>query len=191
MIIFLVFFFRNVSQFSNETITKKCFISDGKEVLGSFHHWGGTGSFREEVNGESRINTERLSNIADKNTSFIKLDTDGYDFKILIDNLDWLAEVRPAILFENQIQNSRDLSDSNELLTQLIQIGYRYFVVWDDPGFHLVSTTSLDVLLDMNRYLYKVWQNNKHQSIYNYDVLCLHQTDEDIYKDICAWYKSY
>lgn len=182
---------RNASQLPNETVIKNVLISDGSEVSGSFHHWGGTASFNERTGGKVKIITERLSNIADKNTCFIKTDTDGYDFKILADSLEWLASVHPAILFENQIRNKQDCDNADELYVHLMQIGYAYFIVWDDPGFHLVSTTSLEVLKDLDRYLFKVFQNDGHKSIYNYDVLCLHESDKDVYQNICAWYKTY
>lgn len=182
---------RNTSQLPNEIVVKKVLISDGNKVAGSFHHWGGTASFVEEAGGKIQMKTERLSDVADEKVCFIKTDTDGYDFKILLDGLEYLASVHPAILFENQIQSNQDLNDADELYARLMQIGYAYFIVWDDPGFHLVSTTSLDVLTDLNRYLFKVFQHDGHKSIYNYDVLCLHQNDEDVYKDICEWYKTY
>jgi FkbM family methyltransferase len=182
---------RNASKLPNEIVVKKALISDGSNVSGYFHHWAGTASFHERTRGEVQIKTERLSDIADENTCFVKTDTDGYDFRILVDSLEWLASAHPAILLESEIRNSQDLDSANELYTRLVLIGYAYFIVWDDPGFHLVSTTSLDVLTDLNRYLFKVWQNDGHKSICNYDVLCLHQNDEDVWKHICEWYKAY
>jgi hypothetical protein len=182
---------RNVSQLPNEIVVKNVLISDGSKVVGSFHHWGGTASFHEGIQGRIQIQTERLSDVAGDSVCFIKTDTDGYDFRILIDSLEWLASVSPAILFENQIRNNEDIQSANELCAGLIRIGYSYFIAWDDQGFHLVSTTSLDVLTDLNRYLFKVWQNGWHKSINNYEVLCLHQNDEDVYKDICEWCRTY
>ena len=182
---------RNTSQLPNEIVVKKVLISDGNKVAGSFHHWGGTASFVEEAEGKKQIKTERLSDIADEKVCLIKTDTDGYDFRILIDSLEYLASVHPAILFENQIRTNQDLNCADELYSRLMEIGYAYFIVWDDPGFHLVSTTSIDVLTDLNRYLFKVFQHDGQKSIYNYDVLCLHQNDEDVYKDIREWCRTY
>lgn len=182
---------RNTSQLPNDIVIKKVLISDGSKVSGFFRHSEGTASFHEREDGEAKINTERLSSVADEKTCFIKTDTDGYDFKILIDSLEWLASAHPAILFENQIYNNQDLNSADDLYTRLMQIGYAYFIVWDDPGFHLVSTTSLDILKDLNRYLFKVFQNDGHKSIYNYDVLCLHEIDKDVYQDIREWCKTY
>ena len=95
--------------------------------------------------------TARLVNVVDESTRLIKSEnSDGYDFRILIDSIDWLAQVHPAIIFENQIQNDQDLNAANELCARLVEIGYQYFIVWDDPGFHLLSTTSIEVLTDLN-----------------------------------------
>ena len=130
-----------------------------------------TASFRADESGTVRTTTERLSQICDDKTCFIKLDTDGYDFFILRDSIDFLASQQPAILFENQIRTVEDLDASNHVLGALSKTGYSGFVVWDDPGFHLVSTTAIEVLQDLNRYLFSVWKKPGHRSICNYDVL--------------------
>ena len=182
---------RNIAKLPNEIVIKKAVVLDGSKISGSFRHWGGTASFHERAQGNVRIQSQRLSNIVDENTCFVKTDTDGYDFRILIDSLEWLASACPAILFENQIRNNQDRDSADHLYARLMQIGYTYFIVWDDPGFHLASTTSLDILTDLNRYLFKVFQNEGHKSIYNYDVLCLHRKDIDVYRNICEWYKTY
>lgn len=183
------FLVRNTTQFPNEVKILKTFISDGSEITGTLNHWGGTAFFQESSEEKLKIPTTRLCNIADANTCFIKIDTDGYDFKILIDSLEWLAHVHPAIIFENQIRDEQDLGLADYLFEHLVEIGYRFFVVWDDQGFHLVSTSSLDVLADLNYYMLRVFQNDGHKSIYNYDVLCLHEADKDIYLNVREWYK--
>jgi FkbM family methyltransferase len=182
---------RNVSQLPGNIVCKKVLVSDVSEATsGAFIHWGGTAYFHEEAK-EAHVPAERLVDLVDENTRLIKSDADGYDFRILIDSLDWLAQVHPAIMFENQIRNGQDLDAANELCTRFVGMGYVYFIVWDDPGFHLVSTSSLEILADLNRYLFKVWQNDGHKSIYNYDILCLHRDDGDVYNEIRRWYKEY
>ena len=182
---------RNTLQLHNEKIVRKVMVSDGNQVSGFFRHQDGSASLCEEADGKLQIKTERLCDIADYNTVFIKTDTDGYDFKIISDSLEWLASVHPAVLFENEIRTGLHLQDSNDLCARLMEIGYAYFIVWDDPGFHLVSTDSLEVIKDLNRYLFKVWQHEGPRSICNYDVLCLHHNDKDVYKNMCEWCRTY
>jgi FkbM family methyltransferase len=184
---------QNITQLPNKVTAIKSLISDGTNANGFFVHWGGTASFIEKNEGYSKLPTKRLSDIANHNVCFIKTDTDGYDFKILADSLEYLALAHSAILFENQIRTTEDLSSSNDLLLRLMEIGYLYFIVWDDPGFYLTSTTSIDVLTDLNRYLFKTWDNplSTYKRICNYDILCLHKNDEDIYQNICDFFRSY
>ena len=75
--------------------------------------------------------------------------------------------------------------------SKLMKAGYEYFIVWDDPGHHVVSTSSLDVLKDLNRYLFRISQSDGAKSICNYDVLCLHPRDSDVYRDVTEWYRSH
>ena len=182
---------RNIEKIPNEITLKKVLLSDGDPVSGSFVHKSGTAFFQEESDNTMQVKTERLADVADDKTCYIKIDTDGYDRKILLASLDWLTNIHPAVLFESYIHNIQELESANELYSKLMQVGYKYFIVWDDPGFHLLSTTSLDVLTDLNRYLFKVFQIDARKSIYNYDILCLHDEDEDIYEDIREWYKNY
>lgn len=188
---FFDFLVRNVSQLPNKVIVKRSLIFDGSMISGYFSHWKGTASFIEDQEGDIKIKTEKLADIADEKTCFVKIDTDGYDFQILLASLEWLASVHPVVLFENEIRNSEHLTKANELYVQLQNIGYTFFIVWDDPGFYHLSTTDLSILLDLNRYLLKVSQYKGPKNLYNYDVLCLHKQDEDIYKNICEWYRMH
>jgi FkbM family methyltransferase len=181
---------RNVNQLPNEVVIKKTLIADGTPIEGLLTHWGGTAFLNRSSERKSIQNTERLCDIADDDSSFIKLDTDGNDFAILLDSMDWLAKATPGILFENQIQNENDSYHSQELLNRLKGCGYKFFILWDDAGFHLLSTTCISVMADMTRYLLNIHKNGKYISIYNTDVLCLHEKDEDIYTQVSEHYQT-
>ena len=181
----------NVAQLPNKIELVNALVSDGSAASGSFSYWGGTASFIEESAGGQRIQTLQLGEVCDGNTCFVKVDTDGYDVKILMAGLAWLRSERPAVLFENEIRNENDLQLANQLLQRFSEIGYQHFLVWDDPGLHIVSTSSHQVLQDLNHYLLKVWQNPGRKSICNYDVLCLHEQDADIYASLSEWWRSH
>ena len=188
---FFGFLERNIHQFPNEVVLKKTLVSTGRSLAGSLHYRGGTAYFDESPDGEMQFKTERLDEICDSNTRFIKVDTDGFDVEILAAGLEWLASQHPAILFENTVDNEKDLASTNALFDELGNIGYRNFVVWDDAGFHLISTTSIEGLKDLNRYLFKLKQHQYSQGMCNSDVLCLYRDDEDIYRDVRSWYENY
>lgn len=182
---------RNVATFPNDVDLRRAMISSGGYSSGSMHHRGGTAYFQEGPHGHRKVKTERLIDIADAKTCFIKIDTDGYDAQILADSLEWLAAGRPLVLFENWIRDAKDLSLADSLYDDLKMIGYEYFIVWDDPGYHIVSTTSIDVLKDLNRYLFKLSQHGSDGNIGNFDVLCAQQVDQDVYMDVSEWYRAY
>ena len=188
---FYEFLKNNVQQFPNEVVIKKEFVATGRRLTGSMHYRGGTAYFTERTDGRMEQDSVHLSEIAEPDTHFIKIDTDGYDVKILLDSLDWMRAQRPAILFENMIESDEQLRAANDLYDELHQIGYEHFVVWDDPGFHILSTDSVTPLKHLNRYLFKLKQQNFGRALSNYDILCLHRDDEDIYHSVTEWYATY
>jgi hypothetical protein len=181
----------NVQEFPNEVVIQKILIADGKDLVGSLYHQSGTAKFYEGRAGSEKIKTKRLCEIADSKVCFVKTDTDGFDFQILISSLDWLQHSCPGVLFENQIFSEADLENANYLYEQLWKIGYRFYIVWDDSGLHIVSTNDLDTLIRLNYYLFKASQQKSPMRIYNFDVLCLCENDQDVYTYINQWYDKY
>lgn len=181
---------KNLHHFPNVVVPIKGMVSDGSEIQGELRHWGGTAYFKHHGQEDLATPTLSLSQIADSNTRFIKIDTDGFECCILNAALPWLEIQKPAILFENQLRNEHDLDRFNNLYDQLSSIGYRYFVAWDDPGFHILSTDSVEAVKDLNRYQYKIHNANLPR-INNYDIICLHKTDEDIYTELTRLWRAF
>lgn len=181
---------RNIKRFPNEVEIHRSFVADGKEVHGNLHYRGGTAFFEKGsgASAEPPRGTKRLCDIADEKTRFVKIDTDGFDTKIIRAGLDWLAAQKPAVLFENTINDKASLQEANSLFESLIGIGYEFFIYWDDPGFHIVSTTSLLTIRDLNHYLLKLAETRYERGISNYDVLCLHRNDKDIFESVTLRY---
>ncbi|QUS60868.1 FkbM family methyltransferase [Synechocystis sp. PCC 7338] len=180
----------NVGNIKNNITLKKIFIADGSQVSGFLYHWGGTAYFKPEEGGVN-VETERLCHLAESDVCFVKLDTDGFDFGIILDSIEWFSLLKPGIFFENQIRNTDDLEQANLVFNKLFEIGYKYFVFWDDPGFHLLSTSSINDIKQLNRYLFKVWEKDGYRTICNYDVLCIHKDDQEIYNSLCRYYETY
>lgn len=157
-----------------------------------FFTGGGTAKFIKNSNDQiNQINTEKLTNIIKKDTCFVKIDTDGFDVKIIHDNLDFFKKNKTSIIFENQISTQEDLQIVNSLFERLIANNYKFFIFWDDPGYHIVSTSSLNIIRNLNQYLLKVSNYKGPRNLYGYDVLCLQSNEEDIYNSISEFYKSY
>jgi len=189
---FVDFLRENVEQLPNKTDLLQLMVSTGETLSGSLHHWAGTAYFETgRSDASSVITTKRLRDIAGPDTCFVKVDTDGFDVRILMESVDWLGVVGPAVLFENQIRSQDDLDAANRLFEQLIKSGYASFIVWDDPGYHVLSTESLGALVDLNRYLLKIHNYQGPKNLYNYDVLCLHAKDRDVAAAVREYYANY
>lgn len=187
---YYAFLEKNLHLFPNPIVPIKAMVSDGSVIQGELRHWGGTAYFKHLQEEEFTTPTLPLSEIADDKTHFIKIDTDGFECKILNAALPWLAHQHPGLLFENQFRHDHELEQSNKLYDDLSNIGYRYFIAWDDPGFHLLSTDSVESIKDLNRYQYKIHSANCPR-INNYDILCLHETDADVYAQLTKWWRAY
>lgn len=182
------FLVKNAKLFENKVKILKCFIGNGEPISGDLVHWGGTAYFLE--NSDQRtIPTSRLGDICQENACLVKIDTDGFDFDIILSSLSFLKSNRPGLIFENQIRNLDDLNKCNAVFKKLSSIGYGHFIFWDDPGFLITSTSSLDTVADLNRYLFEIWQHiQATKSIYNYDVLCLTEDDKDVFESVKSYY---
>ena len=178
---------KNTAHYRNHITLEKTLLSDGGAVTGQLQHWGGT-AFFSEGEGSQCIQTRRLMSITPRDVCFIKSDTDGFDFKILLDSLEWLAVQRPALLFEDQILTSEDISTANHLCDELAGIGYRHFIVWDDAGRLILTTNTVETLHQLHRYLYNIRHSSRSHLISNYDVACFHTDDRDLFEKVCSTY---
>jgi len=94
-------------------------------------------------------------NINPTSIELIKIDTDGFDFDILIANKELISKIKPDIFFEYDISfNINDFIDSIELIDMLQLIGYN-FIVYDNFGNLLlvVENNAIEVFTRLNHYL--------------------------------------
>jgi FkbM family methyltransferase len=184
---------QNSRLFPNETVLVNSFIGDGTSQSGELKHWGGTAYLEPSPRSDAQpIQTRRLQDVVDDDVAFIKIDTDGFDFKIINDSLAYLKRTLPALFFENSIRSDGDLQKADDTFSRLMEAGYVHFMVWDDPGFYITYTGSLDTLKDLNRYLFKIWAHEEAvKSIANFDVLCLKAEDTDVCHSIREYYRRY
>jgi FkbM family methyltransferase len=120
----------------------------------------------------------------------IKSDTDGSDFDILRSSLDIVATCKAVLFFEYDPTFRHDgIKAGLELISLLLQIGYRYFLVYDNFG-NLMSFVEDDVLTQFRNLTFYVMSHLlSGRQIYYLDVCAFAAEDEDlavqVYEDHC------
>jgi FkbM family methyltransferase len=181
---------RNAARIPSVAQIHQVLISSRERETGMLVHGDGTARF-ETGALTNTWECKQLAKIADESTRFIKIDTDGFDVPILAASLDFLTQRQPCLFYENAVPTQEALDASNRLLGDLAEAGYRYFAVFDDAGLHLVSTSDLSLLQDLNRYLFKSLTGPRARDLYNWDVLCLPAADEDVFVAVTDYYRQY
>jgi len=108
----------------------------------------------------------------------LKIDTEGFDCRIIRGGLNYVRQVRPVIAFEYNRDNMRRIGENGiETLSTLRDIGYDVILFYDGQGRLILSTTlsNAPLINDLHEYA-----NGKNGAIYHYDLCVFHHDDEDI-----------
>lgn len=176
---------RNGGGYEDNFIIESCFISDDCASYNVFnvslHDGSGRLISRDSNNTETNtslnpISLQSLDNLITKHhfeANFIKIDTDGFDFKVLRSALQSLERLKSTIYFE---WDRFFLEDNNEnpisIFPILSQIGYDEIIVFDNFGdmlcrLHCNDTLALSMLMDYSR--------DSNKRICYYDMLIFHK----------------
>jgi FkbM family methyltransferase len=127
-----------------------------------------------------------LATILQKHPQFagsklLKIDTDGFDFPIIVAAADFLQQMRPIVYFEYDPSFSPDdSSESEEALEILFTAGYVHFLVFDNFGNPLARIEGPDRLrfAELNAFL----KSNRENGVATYylDVCAIHRDDDDL-----------
>lgn len=101
---------------------------------------GGTSSIKESSGTGRQITTARLSEILEGRPKFsraklLKIDTDGYDGRIIRGSADWLQKAHPVIFFEYAPWWWKSAGDHGpDIFNDLLELGYTHAAVIDEMG---------------------------------------------------------
>ncbi|HZZ73504.1 MAG TPA: FkbM family methyltransferase [Pirellulales bacterium] len=101
----------------------------------------------------------------------IKLDTDGYDFPILLAHREFLAARRPALFFEYMVETAAADAEALRCMQALQQSGYEQFLVFDNFGNFLITVRDPAQFADLNQFLLSHCAFDR--AIYYFDVCAL------------------
>lgn len=182
--LYFPFLIRNTAGFRNEITVHKAFVFANTEKSGSLIHEAGTAHFAPGAGDDvACISLTRLA----ENPSLIKVDTDGFDYEILLANLEFIRTKYPALYFENSIYSDDDLRSANKLAIELTSAGYQ-FLVFTATGQYLCATCDPGTISDLNGFLFRSTLEKTIQ-IYYYDMLCIAKNDVDVYRSMLEYFR--
>jgi FkbM family methyltransferase len=114
----------------------------------------------------------------------LKSDTDGSDFSILESSVEVISELRPVLYFEYDTGFTPDgEAEALRAVNRLFEIGYHYFLVYDNFGNYVISIAAPDAerFVDLNTCLASNRMKSGIRIIYYFDICALAKEDADLF----------
>lgn len=164
-----------------KTIIENTFIGD---CQGTFSNTlqDGSGTLMATDNCENGVSILTLDEVVEKHNfqpNFIKIDTDGFDFKVIRSATKTLKQYAPVLFFEwdkffLEGQGENPLS----IFPLLQELGYSDIFVFDNFGT-LLCKEKIDNLENLSLLLN--YTKLSKQNIYYYDLLVIHNSQKHIF----------
>jgi len=176
---------RNVEQFDGVYV-ENTFVGPRGNSDQTFTEFEGTGRILEKNEGHSQLKFDSLDNITQrnpefKNTKFIKIDTDGYDNKIIRHEFEFINENRPVMYFEyNPKLLEKNEDDGLSIFKLFEEMNYNKLIIYNNYGEYLLMTeVKNDALLQDIHQFYLRFGADKYC-----DMCVFHIEDDDIAESI-------
>ena len=190
---------RNVARVGDVRVTR-AFLSDrieSRRVQIDKVGWNSTLTPGDGLTDGSLIAFLKLDDVLDEveraTVRLVKIDTEGYEAKILRGGRRLLSEARPVVLFEyNREVFGTGAEDGQAIFRDFQTQGYRSVLFWDERGRFLLFT-SLDetsLLADLHDYI--AFEGGRRMGDIQYlDVAVFHEDDEDLAEQCVLGERSY
>lgn len=193
---FLTLLEANASRVNSEIEIEGCFLgTDGSTVQfaqieenkGTATLVGKPGTGNDGVNVPMKsLKTVLAEHPVFSGSRLIKIDTDGMDFRILLESKNHLQESRPVLYFEYdpKFQSTGD-EEALHAIAALVSIGYTRFLIYDNYGNYMMTAYGTETFQELNAYLRSNIKNGF--AVYYFDVCALTDDDEDLFEEIHAY----
>lgn len=176
----------NASRFSDIYLSKN-YVGESTAIVNAVSiELGGTAHLSSiETVGET-INIKTISSVLDDNPLFrdakmLKIDTDGFDNKIMRGSIDFLNIAKPIVFFEyDPFFLSQQNDDGLSIFSTLSSIGYNKALIYDNNG-ELLLSASLDnhtLLEDITHYY------TGRKGLQYCDICVFHKDDIGLFEKI-------
>lgn len=111
----------------------------------------------------------------------IKIDTDGFDNKIIRGSVDFVSQSKPVIFFEyDPFFLAQQNEDCLSVFSSLLKLGYSKLLIYKNDGEFLLSTDlSNNILLEDLTHYY-----TGRKGVNYCDICVFHNEDEDLFYKI-------
>lgn len=109
--------------------------------------------------------------------SLLKVDTDGFDYDVLLSGKKTIEDSKPLIYWENEVQDDLQFEGYQKLYGFLKDLGYSYLIIFDNFGNILYEDTNFETLTHLNKYILSMNRSNCTRTFYYTDILAVHEQD--------------
>ncbi len=176
---------RNVADIPNVQVLKAaCSTHDGAKNY-SVTTARGTATMQESGSEGLLVQTNRLDTIIAsrpefRNCNFLKTDTDGHDFDVLLGAQDLIRTMKPAVLFECEMRGNPEFIGNFLSILQFFEtLDYRYAFIYDSCG-ELFGVLPLQDTAAFARMLFYQVTSGK----INYDVLLVQDSEAFLEREL-------
>ncbi|MGH1337368.1 MAG: FkbM family methyltransferase [Aureispira sp.] len=161
------------------------------EVKGTLKHINGTATIVEGSDTPNYVVTS-LDTLAQDthNLALIKVDTDGYDYDVLLSGKETLKTQQPILYWENQIDNEDQQKGYEQLYQLLEENNYKYLYIFDNYGNLMVEKASFQTLKSINAYIRSMELYNCTRTMYYTDILGVTEEKHALVEQVIAAYKK-
>ena len=178
---------KNLVQFRAVTAFN-CYLGEKDESLSATVEKGGWNSTLVPGHGETSraIQLRSIDSLAESGgveylkCKIIKIDTEGFDFRIMRGSMKYIEKTKPLIVVEYNRDNMGRINENGiDTLWQLRDLGYDRIVFFDGQARFVISLSLADksMVQDLHDYA-----DGRQGAIYHYDLCIFHRSDADLAK---------
>lgn len=165
---------------------ERSFVGESSSSNFQLVSYKGSARLTKTADFQDHIHFKSLAEITEQHTQFnnvkfLKIDTDGFDCKIIRSNVNYLKINKPVIFFEYDPYFLNLIGDDGlSVFSTLSEIGYEKLLIYDNTSVFLISLNIEDIisLEELNLYY------SGRQSEMYMDICVFHNDDIDIANSI-------
>jgi FkbM family methyltransferase len=187
--VFLPFLRENAWRIGSHIAIEAAFVGDtsSTDMYAVQATEAGTAKLVTDPNGSAGIKVKSLAALVAEVSAFstprlIKIDTDGFDFQIIMTSVELLSALKPVVYYEYTLfEQPNGVADGIRSFQALLQAGYQHFMVYDNFGHYLIHVgANLAQFLDLTGFLCSNRMNGV--AVPYFDICAFAQEDQDLFE---------